>query len=650
MDPVKMYKVHRDAMRRWSKLAVDRNSLIDKDKVVYCPVKMVEVSKDNPNPQRSLLHFLCNFYYPGISVKDSTFFVTSGYAFKTLKHDQNQWLYSHIEGVLRYRLTKKPDTIDAGARATIEDYKEGNLTSEDAIFLLLPADVFSLDASQEQLFIYLPIADPIDDEKAPKRVAKGGGGTAGNVLSRRKDSANFLYLDVGAWSSPQTLGLKGHAAFGIVAPEEVALWDLQADKGQLKTSRTMKPGGIVRKFWEKYHKELGGNLLFYGYFNRDRSISSPGSLIVPTDNSIKSYSYTPPIPTPLTDNDVLVIIPDLHLHLFPGLSVDNFIEPWKGGDSLMGYLSGIFDYWSQFSEDTGALVRIIQVGDLFELWESALFLLFARDSKYLDKTSDIGVQRDVIKKWQKLLEQVVKARGLDTVFPTADLDMLEKNKWDTSGLIPIWQKMETEIKKAHTKKDVRGQDWGIFKDKGFLNSGCLGDWQYVGGNHDSFISKVAPKKFGVNDCLWIEHGHLKDPKNSPQAINSGTFFTGLNVLAELKKIGDPIKSIESSRRPLFLGNAADVNKQRIFKEGKRPYSMIITGHTHRGYAAMVQVNRSLPNQFQVLQLFYDQGWESLDWKGYVKKLPYAVPLLYTSGESPSLQTVVRIIAGLAKYK
>jgi len=78
--------------------------------------------------------------------------------------------------------------------------------------------------------------------------------------------------------------------------------------------------------------------------------------------------------------------------------------------------------------------------------------------------------------------------------------------------------------------------------------------------------------------------------------------------------------------------------------------MIITGHTHRGYAAMVQVNRSLPNQFQVLQLFYDQGWESLDWKGYVKKLPYAVPLLYTSGESPSLQTVVRIIAGLAKYK
>jgi hypothetical protein len=101
---------------------------------------------------------------------------------------------------------------------------------------------------------------------------------------------------------------------------------------------------------------------------------------------------------------------------------------------------------------------------------------------------------------------------------------------------------------------------------------------------------------------------------------------------------------------LFLGNAADVNKQRIFKEGKRPYSMIITGHTHRGYAAMVQVNRSLPNQFQVLQLFYDQGWESLDWKGYVKKLPYAVPLLYTSGESPSLQTVVRIIAGLAKYK
>jgi hypothetical protein len=249
-----------------------------------------------------------------------------------------------------------------------------------------------------------------------------------------------------------------------------------------------------------------------------------------------------------------------------------------------------------------------------------------------------------------LLEQVVRTRGLDTVFSTTDLDALEKYQWDASGLVPIWQKMEKEIKKVHSKKDVSGQDCGIFKDNGSLNSGCLGDWQYIGGNHDSFVSKVAPKKFGVNDCLWIEHGHLKDPNNSPQAIKSGIFFTGLNVLAELKEIGDPIKSIESDRRPLFLGNAAEVNKQRIFKEGKRPYSMIITGHTHRAYVALVQVSGRLPNQSRILQLLYDQGWESLDWKGYVKKLPYAVPLLYTSGEPPSLQTVARIIAGIAKYK
>lgn len=77
--------------------------------------------------------------------------------------------------------------------------------------------------------------------------------------------------------------------------------------------------------------------------------------------------------------------------------------------------------------------------------------------------------------------------------------------------------------------------------------------------------------------------------------------------------------------------------------------MIITGHTHRGYMALVRVAKSLPHQFEVLQVLYDQGWEELDWKGYAAKLPYAAPLLCTGGEWASLQTVARIVGGIIKH-
>lgn len=644
-DLVAIVKKHREAMRKWSKKALQRNYIVDENKVVWCPVRMSEISKRYANPKRSLLNFICNVYYPGESIEFSSCFIVD-YASRIINSWNNNWLSTRLDAI-KNKLIKRKHELTA-EQCDLLLYKSLLKIDLDISFLL--TDAYFLEPNEEDFFIYIPTANPTEDGDTSKRLAKGKASSSSNVLTRRKDSAHFLYVDVGAWSSPQKRGTQGHAPFAIITANEIAIWDILATKGQVRNGKGLRPDGAVYAFWKKYHKVLRGHLIFYGYIPPNKGLH------VIQGNRRRIFSYKPFIPTPFAKNEeMLVVIPDLHLHMFPNFAVDNFLEPWKDGQSLGIYLSSLWTYLADFNKNSPYYVRLIQVGDLYELWESACIMLFARRLRMFEAFGKIGFLKSRLLRWRSLLQAEIEKRGLDKIFSNKDMEMLEKYQWDSKELLGVWDKMKKEIQKAHRIKDIAGNEVGLFDKKGRINCKDLPNWTHIGGNHDSFVSDVTPRKYGINDCIWMEHGHLNDPKNNPANINEGVFWTGCNVIAELKQWGDQAKELDSNRRPLFLRNAAAVNINKFLRKKERAYSLIVTGHTHSPYIALLRVRKDLPKHFEIISVLYDQGWKELKLMDYIKKLPGAFETAHpmtmtTGGVFPAFSTIFRVMTGLSRIK
>jgi N-acetylmuramoyl-L-alanine amidase len=70
---------------------------------------------------------------------------------------------------------------------------------------------------------YVPTSAPKHNTSPRVAVPRSGASGATHRINRN-DLRHFLYLDVGAWSSPQTVPGQGSAAVGMISADEVALW------------------------------------------------------------------------------------------------------------------------------------------------------------------------------------------------------------------------------------------------------------------------------------------------------------------------------------------------------------------------------------------------------------------------------------------
>jgi hypothetical protein len=90
-------------------------------------------------------------------------------------------------------------------------------------------------------------------------------------------------------------------------------------------------------------------------------------------------------------------------------------------------------------------------------------------------------------------------------------------------------------------------------------------------------------------------------------------------VAELKGVGDEIKSFEPARRELFRDNAADVNLnphyryRRSAASGPGYYPIVVNGHTHRKYVALLREHPALPNVPQTVSVFHEDPWPERPW-------------------------------------
>jgi hypothetical protein len=181
----------------------------------------------------------------------------------------------------------------------------------------------------------------------------------------------------------------------------------------------------------------------------------------------------------------------------------------------------------------------------------------------------------------------------------------------------------------------------------------------VGGNHDSFVTDVTPIHRGLNDAIFIEHGHLRDPENCPEKMLNGIFWTGLNAAAELKGVGDEAKSVEKNRREIFRKNAYDVNFNPEYQYRKRPgsvpdyFPVVVTGHTHRRYIALMREHPSLPQQSETVTVFHEEPWPNRPW--YFLQASTDPKLVYYAlrdvGAYPALDhwLTARIAGALARH-
>ena len=336
-----------------------------------------------------------------------------------------------------------------------------------------------------------------------------------------------------------------------------------------------------------------------------------------------------PIKTPVLNNEVIFVIPDLHLHLFKGSLADNFQQPKSGGldQILAAVLQVVEDYGSKVK------VRIIQVGDLYELWESAMLLCIGlnpdwdcvKETYKRSLIAYLAIQahallpieppdEEEMVKYIKSIEAEVKGRKLDKIFSQSELNKLRLpwtivngDKVETNPATKdVWKKIQKEIEKVH-QYFFEESTTGKFS---FPVLGNQIDQTIIAGNHDSFLGHVEVHEEGINNVIRFEHLHYNDLYNKPSNMEAGQFFTILNLIAETKGIGDQAKALEGSKRPDFLKDVATVNWER-YKAGKSMYDLIITGHTHRAYAQLIRLKLS-HSQFTVESdsgdVKYDQGW------------------------------------------
>jgi hypothetical protein len=593
------------------KLAEARNYQLDKDGVVWCPVSVdADAPKLKADSGTSFRRFLLHLYFPDGDEAE----LPIGYLFfaaHVVEFKENAWLKKSFSDYASRRYLdiykKAPEGCQPDERLFFDTYDASAKGPDDDDRLLGwlgGIDYFRIPAANADSFIYVPTATARHNSNSKIAMPRSGASNATHSANRNA-LRHFFYVDVGAWSSPQNPAGSGQAPFCMISPDEIALWDLLA-RPSSKYDLPPRRSTMVSDFLEREARDLKGSLIFYARFFGDHFA---------THRSGSPHRHHYPVPIPFTSEKLVFLIPDLHLHMFPHSAADNFLEPGRDGQSLAGHLAHLLQRIALYSARKPAM-ELYQLGDCYELWESALLLCFAMGESFTDLFTSIGIRlslsHTLIKNFRDDLREDMKERGLHEVFRSRDRDVQAlggSTRWNDSSLKPLWQTMKETIERAQVIPDT-GEC--LFTTDGRVRH--FGQWKIIGGNHDSFVTDVTPIACGANNAIFIEHGHLRDSSNSPENMLSGVFWTGLSTALELKHAGDEGKAIEVSRRNDFLKNAADVNLKTDYGFGKPAgsgpgyYSIVATGHTHRKYVSLLREHPSFPEQYENLVVFHEDHW------------------------------------------
>ena len=250
--------------------------------------------------------------------------------------------------------------------------------------------------------------------------------------------------------------------------------------------------------------------------------------------------------------ELLVFIPDLHLHREKGTVLDNFSFGRTENkivsleETFCQFLQKLADLQNKYT------VKVFQLGDLYELWESWFNKQWNEDPwLYLEYLRNKLVFSPIAKVLDKDHADIYKA--VVSNLPEGD-----------------------DVKKLKEEIDNRYADlFSMLKALGV---------ERIPGNHDNWIhddSKLIRVITNGQSVVYAEHGHRWDSHNSPDNWQDGYFYTCMNVVAEESKLGAKAKRLAGlADKPHYKDVATKIRQSEEYKDRNFLYVM---AHTHEPY-------------------------------------------------------------------
>jgi len=354
------------------------------------------------------------------------------------------------------------------------------------------------------------------------------------------------YMDVGAWDR----GQNGQAitTFGVISGHDILLCNwLTRSAGGTELNTLIRGSSCIIEY-DNQSYELSPSLNSFVRFAR----AAKRCYLLNVMHTPKSIPLTDP-------NQIIFIFPDLHLPLFKGEPLDRFCWGYNY-DTLMS-LDEELDYLLKFANNNSFDVITVQVGDMYEIWEAEI-ILRQQYLALLKEASKIDVLRHG---WRVMVEdgQIIPVKSnyydfreawgkaFQHGFQTHDgtelprgLELFVNDVNDYGISIFDTERIKAGIRRAHGKLfkkkealftyEIAGNHdnnlsnlyWEKHSPDEYLDSGYLQRYSNIirkdlqrahatlthptkkGNNVQRF------KVLGLNNGIWIEHGHKYDWHNN----------------------------------------------------------------------------------------------------------------------------------------
>lgn len=324
----------------------------------------------------------------------------------------------------------------------------------------------------------------------------------------------------------------------------------------------------------------------------------------------------------IPENEVIIVIPDLHLHLQAGGPLDQFMYKDEKGEkqSLDGQLRALIDLKKDL-KSRKITMRTVQVGDMYDVWFAECILrhrLKQLKELICDSQRYHSSQR---KDFLHMLEEhLVPKELLDNESGWIGMDWYYQREWDHERIkkecidVSSTKDIVNHIQKAHAalflgnKKifntELRGNHDNFFPNQFFCDQESapkdyykFSELRFITSD-DCENEKLRKYQTGENNCIWMEHGHYWDIDNNDYDwwTKRGKMGNGFNVVhtmirgwgdrwfstgsdADMVQLANDVADLwtdlKSKEMRLFITLRAD----QVFKENPS-VRLFIAGHTH----------------------------------------------------------------------
>lgn len=376
--------------------------------------------------------------------------------------------------------------------------------------------------------------------------------TLNKIIKSLPEKRKCYFLDVGGWHHDRSKGFS-HTDFGLVSGKYILLCSWLNMEGEER--------GL------KYYKYCGKNKVptnydkrgFY-YFTRsiDEFFNMPKGAIVAHFRAEELF---------ISDDKLIVFLPDLHLHLFRETVIDNFMYNcnFKANPGKLKIIS-LEDELAELLERAQSLgAEIIQVGDCFEIWEVQAHLM--DDYRHLGGLLRAVKYRNPLKVWVKMWQErkvlprddyqykftdgqhrarEARASGVEPPLSQDHVDQLGVPIDDTYTN-PTAPKSQVDV----IRERIMAKYPKIFENEKLKTVDRGMPFKWLRGNHDNmranyYYEKVEEEDYkflcsriikqsctppevldaydrykgGIESCIWAEHGHRFDSVNADSVFDS----------------------------------------------------------------------------------------------------------------------------------